>query len=59
MLKNIKKDLKHPFHFKKSIYFEEENIRDYVFKDYIVVYFIDTQHKIVSVCGFIKDKDSL
>ena len=59
MLKNIKKDLKHPFHFKKSIYFEEENIRDYVFKDYIVVYFIDAQHKIVSVFGFIKHKDSL
>lgn len=32
LLKNIKKDLVDPFHFKKSIYFEDEKYRDYVFK---------------------------
>ena len=59
ILRNIKKDLKHPFHFKKSRYFENENIRDYVFKGYIAVYEVDVEKKIVSVFAFIKYKDSL
>jgi mRNA-degrading endonuclease RelE of RelBE toxin-antitoxin system len=59
LLKNIKKDLKQQFYFKKSRYFENENIRDYVFKGYVVVYEIDIENKIVSVFGFIKYKDSL
>jgi plasmid stabilization system protein ParE len=58
LLRNIKKDLKHPFHFKKSRYFENENIREYVFKGYIAVYEIDVEKKMVSVFGFIKYKDS-
>jgi len=59
LLKNIKKDLKQPFHFKKSRYIENENIRDYVFKGYVVVYEVDIENKIVSVFGFIKYKNSL
>jgi mRNA-degrading endonuclease RelE of RelBE toxin-antitoxin system len=59
LLKNIKKDLKQPFHFKKFRYIENENIRDYVFKGYVVVYEVDKEKKIVSVFGFIKYKDSL
>ena len=59
LLRNIKKDLTKPFHFKKSRYFENENIRDYVFKGYVVVYEVDVEKKIVSVFGFIKYKDSL
>jgi len=59
LFKNIKKDLKHPFHFKKSRYFENENIRDYVFKGYVSVYEIDVEKNTVSVFGFIKYKDSL
>jgi len=59
LLKNIKKDLKQPFHFKKSRYIENENIRDYVFKGYVVVYEVDFENKIVSVFGFIKYKNSL
>ena len=59
LLKNIKKDLKQPFHFKKSRYFENENVRDYVFKGYVAVYEIDIEKKTVSVFGFIKYKDSL
>jgi plasmid stabilization system protein ParE len=31
LILNIKKDLKHPFNFKKSRYYNDENIRDYVF----------------------------
>lgn len=59
VLKNIKKDLKKPFHFKKSQYFENENIRDYVFKGYVCVYEVDVDKKIVSVFGFIKHKNAL
>lgn len=59
LLKNIKKDLKHPFHFKKSIHFDSENIRDYVFKGYVSVYEVNAEQQIVSVFGFIKYKDSL
>jgi plasmid stabilization system protein ParE len=59
LLKNIKKDLKQPFHFKKSRYFDDENIRDYVFKRYVAVYEVDIEQEIVSVFGFIKYKDSL
>ncbi|MBF2708890.1 type II toxin-antitoxin system RelE/ParE family toxin [Flavobacterium soyangense] len=59
LLKNIKEDLKQPFHFKKSRYFENENIRDYVFKGYVAVYEVDVEDKTVFVFGFIKYKDSL
>lgn len=34
---NLRKDLKNPFIFKKSIHFKNENIRDYVFKGYTCV----------------------
>jgi plasmid stabilization system protein ParE len=59
LLKNLKKDLKQPFNFKKSIYFNDETIRDYVFKGYKIVYYINLQQKIIYVFGFIKYKDSL
>jgi plasmid stabilization system protein ParE len=59
LIKNIRKDLKQPFHFKKSRYFDDENIRDYVFKGYTSVYEVDIENKIVFVFGFIKHKDSL
>ncbi|MDP5201603.1 type II toxin-antitoxin system RelE/ParE family toxin [Flavobacterium sp. DG2-3] len=59
LLKNIKKDLIHPFHFKKSIYFENENIRDYVFKGYVAIYEINSKENIVTVFGFIKYRGSL
>ena len=46
LLKNIRKELKHPFHFKKSKYFDDENIRDYAFKGYVSVYEIDIEKKL-------------
>ena len=44
LIKDIKKDLRIPFHFKKSIYFDDENIRDYVFKGDTSVYKIVSGH---------------
>ncbi len=59
LISNLKKDLKFPFHFKKSIYFEEELIRDYVFKGYTSVYQINVITNSVEIFGFIKNKNSL
>jgi plasmid stabilization system protein ParE len=55
----LKKGLKNPFNFKKSIYFNDENIRDYVFKRYTSVYKIDIDKNEVLVIGFIKHKNQL
>lgn len=59
LLRNIRKDLKDPFHFKKSKYYNDENIRDYVFKGYVAVYYVDIETNCVSIFGFMKYKDSL
>lgn len=59
LLKNLDKDLKKPFHFRKSIYFEDELTRDYVFKGYTIVYKVDLAEKVIIVFGFIKYRSSL
>ena len=59
LLQKLKKDLMFPFHYKKSIYYDDESIRDYVFKGYVVVYEVDIVKKIVFVFDCIKYKDSL
>lgn len=59
LIKNLRKDLKNLFHFKKSFYFDSEHIRDYVFKGYTCVYLIDLENKIVTIFGFTKYKESL
>ena len=59
IINNIKKDLIYPFNFKKSIYYDDENIRHYVFKGYTSVYKIDLENKTITVFGFIKFKQYL
>jgi plasmid stabilization system protein ParE len=59
VVKSIKKDLKQPFLFKKSIYFEDENIRDYVFKGYTVVFKVDVALETVVVVAILKHRKSL
>ncbi|MEY4011460.1 MAG: hypothetical protein RIT22_584 [Bacteroidota bacterium] len=59
LLKNIKKDLITPFQFKKSKYFENDCIREYIFKGYSIIYFVDLEMKMISVFGFIKYKNTL
>ena len=58
LIKNIKKDLKQPFLFKKSIYSDDEYVRDYVFKGYTVVFKVDSKLKIVLVVAILKHKKS-
>lgn len=59
ILKNIKKDLKFPYNFKKSIYFDNQFIRDYVFKGYTTIYEIDEKNNSVTAIGLIKYKEKL
>jgi plasmid stabilization system protein ParE len=59
LVKNIKKDLKQPFLFKKSIYFDDENIRDYVFKGYTVVFKVDVVLETVLVVAILKHRKTL
>ena len=59
LIKNIRKDLKQPFRFKKSIYFNDENIRDYVFKGYVSVYEVDIEEQTIFIFAFIKFRNSL
>ena len=58
LLFNLKKDLKFPYYFKKSIYSNEENVRDYVFKGYTIVYKVDIKFEIVSIVAIIKNRNS-
>lgn len=58
LIEKIQKDLKQPFLFKKSIYFEDENIRDYVFKGYTVVFKVDEELETVSVVAVLKHRNS-
>ncbi|KUJ60564.1 plasmid stabilization protein [Flavobacteriaceae bacterium CRH] len=58
LLKNLKKDLVNPFHFKKSIYFKDESYRDYVFKGYTTIIRIDPQQEIVYIIGILKHKNT-
>ncbi len=59
LIRNLKKDLKNPFHFKKSIYFDDELVRDYVFKGYTSVYQINENDDSIEVFAFIKYKNSI
>ena len=54
----IKKDLKFPLNYKKSLYFTDNSYRDYVFKGYTISYQIIENDKIIRVIGIIKNKYS-
>ena len=55
----IKKDLNSPFNFKKSIYFNDNQIRDYIFKGYTIVYKIQIDNNSVEIFEFIKYMEKL
>jgi len=43
-----------PFKFRKSIYFDDENIRDLVFKGYAIPYKIDKIKDMITIIGINK-----
>ena len=54
------KDLKNmPYKFRKSKYFNNDNIRDMIFKGYIIVYKIDIEKEEILIIGINKYKQRL
>ena len=58
LIKKLNSDLLNPFQFKKSIYFEDENIRDYVFKGFTIVIKADIELDLVTIVAILKHKNS-
>jgi plasmid stabilization system protein ParE len=54
----IRKDLKFPYNFKKSIHFKSDSFRDYVFKGYVISYQVLEEKDTVLIFGIIKNKHS-
>ena len=47
-----------PYKYRKSIFFEDDSIRDLIFKGYVIVYRINTQKNLIEVFGFTKYEDN-
>ncbi|MCF6244259.1 MAG: type II toxin-antitoxin system RelE/ParE family toxin [Sulfurovum sp.] len=48
-----------PFKFRKSIYFDNDNIRDLIFKGYTVVYKIDMKKNTITIVGLRNTQEKL
>ena len=58
LIQSIRKDLQFPYNYKKSIYFDDVKVRDYVFKGYTLTYRIDELEENVEVFGIIKNRNN-
>ncbi len=59
ILKRIKEIPSMPYACRRSIFFERDDIRDIIFKGYVVVYKIDKKMDRIIIFGFSKYKDTL
>lgn len=50
---------KHPYKYRKSIYFDQESLRDMSFKGYTIVYNVDKAKNVITVFGFIRHEEKL
>ena len=57
ILKRIKEIPSMPFACRRSIFFDREDIRDLIYKGYIIVYKVDETEGIITVFGFTKYKN--
>jgi len=48
-----------PFKFRKSIYFDDENMRDLIFKGYTIVYKIDLVKNKITIIGLRNTQEDL
>lgn len=48
-----------PFKNRKSIFFDRDDVRDLVFKGYIIIYKVDQESQEIEIFGFIKHEQSL
>lgn len=58
ILKGIKGIPEMPFKHRKSIFFDRDDIRDLVFKGYVIVYKVDRQSQTIEVFGFTKYEEN-
>ena len=59
VLKRIKDIPSMPYACRRSIFFDREDIRDLVFKGYIIVYKVDETEDMITVFGFSKYQDKV
>jgi len=59
ILKLCKKLPDHPFKHRPSVYFENKQIRDLIFKGYVVVYEVDEGKNLISVFAMIKHEGKI
>lgn len=57
LLKHLNSLKDFPYKHRKSIYFEEEEIRDMIFERYTIVFKIEKEE--IIVFGFVKDEETL
>jgi plasmid stabilization system protein ParE len=57
ILQKAKKLSKFPYRNRKSIYFDNDHIRDLIFKGFVIIYKVDKEKKIVSVFALIKHEN--
>jgi plasmid stabilization system protein ParE len=43
-----------PYKFRKSMYFSDENIRDYIFMGYTIPYLVDTENGVIVILDIFK-----
>lgn len=47
-----------PFKHRKSIFFSREDVRDFIFKGYIIVYKVNQELKEIEIFGIIKYQEN-
>lgn len=44
-----------PYKFRKSLVFDDENVRDFIFKGYVIPYKIDKEKDLIIILGIYKE----
>lgn len=58
VLHEIKKIARQPFAARKSVFFEDDNIRELVFKGYLIIFRLNIKENTILVFGFLKYTES-
>lgn len=58
LIKQLKKIPKNPYAFRESIYFDDKNIRDLIFKGYCIVFRINEAENSIEIFGFTKYQEN-
>ena len=58
LIKQIKKIPKNAYSYRKSVYFEDNSIRDLVFKGYCIIFRINESENSIEIFGFTKYQEN-